>query len=80
MTRMNVSDALCEALFASALQRSDAPTAEAVAEVISHTVRQLGISGCASQMAQECGDHPEAGRDRGFRPSASQSRVTVQDP
>jgi hypothetical protein len=58
MTRLNVNDARCEALFASALQRSDAPTAEAVAEVISRTVRQLGIRGCASQMAQEFGDHP----------------------
>ena len=64
MTRMNVNDARCEALFASALQRSDAPTAQAMAEVISRTVRQLGIDGCASQMAQEFGDHPEAARDR----------------
>jgi hypothetical protein len=64
MTRLNVHDARCEALFASKLQRSDAPTAETVAEVISHTVRQLGIEGCASRMAQEFGDHPEAAADR----------------
>lgn len=64
MTRMNVNDARCEALFASALQRSDAPTAQAMAEAIRRTVRQLGIDGCASQMAQEFGDHPEAARDR----------------
>ena len=64
MTRLNVNDARCEALFASALQRSDAPTAEAVAEVISRTVRQLGIRGCASQMAQEFGDHPDTALDR----------------
>ncbi len=64
MTRLNVNDARCEALFASGLQRSDSPTAEALAEVISRTVRQLGIRGCASQMAQEFGDHPEAARDR----------------
>lgn len=64
MARLNVNDARCEALFASALQRSDAVTAEAVAEVISRTVQQLGVGGCASQMAQEFGDHPEAAFDR----------------
>lgn len=64
MARLNVNDARCEALFASGLQRSGAPTAEAVAQAISCTLRQLGIRGCASQMAQEFGDHPEAAMDR----------------
>src|SRR5258708_10625311 len=64
MTRLKVNDARCEAVFASGLQRSDDPTAEAVTEMISRTVRQFGIRGCASQMAQEFGDHPEAALDR----------------
>ena len=64
MTRLNVNDARCEALFASGLQRSDAPTPEALAEVISRTVRQFGIAGCVSRMAQEFGDHPEAAASR----------------
>jgi len=64
MTRLNVNDARCEALFASGLQRSDAPTPEALAEVISRTVRQFGIAGCLSRMAQEFGDHPEAAANR----------------
>ena len=64
MTRLNVTDARCEALFASGLQRSDAPDAEMVAEVISHAVRQLGTRGCAGRMAQEFGDHPEIAADR----------------
>ena len=64
MARLNLHDARCEALFASRLQRSDTPTAEAVAEAISRTVRQFGIRGCASRMAQEFGDHPEAAADR----------------
>ena len=64
MTRLNVNDTRCEALFASGLQRSDAPTAEAVAEAISRTVRQLDIAGCTSRMAQEFGDHPEAAASR----------------
>ena len=64
MTRLNVTDARCEALFASGLQRSDTPDAEMVAEVISRTVRQLGTRGCAGRMAQEFGDHPEMAADR----------------
>jgi hypothetical protein len=64
MTRLNVNDARCEALFASGLQPSDDPTAEAVAEVIRRTVRELGIRGCASRMAEEFGDHPETAIDR----------------
>jgi hypothetical protein len=64
MARLNVHDARCEALFASGLQRSDTPTAEAVAEAISRPIRQFGIRGCVSQMAQEFGDHPEAAADR----------------
>jgi hypothetical protein len=62
--RLHVSDARCEALFASWLQPSDAPTAEAVVEAISCTVRQLGICGCVGRMAQEFGDHPETAAER----------------
>jgi hypothetical protein len=64
MTRLNVDDARCEALFASGLQPSDAPTADVVAEVISAAVRRYGSRGCAGRMAQEFGDHPEAAVDR----------------
>jgi hypothetical protein len=62
--RLNVSDAWCEALFASSLQPSDAPTAERVAEAIETTAWQFGIGGCAGRMAQEFGDHPEAAAER----------------
>src|ERR1700730_14666457 len=64
MTRLNVNDARCEALFASGRRLSDAPTPEALAEVISRTVRQFGIAGCVSRMAQEFGDHPDAAASR----------------
>ncbi len=64
MTRRNVTDVQCEALFASALQGSDAVTADAAAAAISVTIRRLGPDGCASRMAQEFGDHPEEARDR----------------
>jgi hypothetical protein len=64
MTRRNVTDVQCEALFASALQGSDAVTADAAAAAISGTIRRLGPDGCADRMAQEFGDHPEEARDR----------------
>jgi hypothetical protein len=64
MTGLNINVERCEALFASALQRSDALTAELVTQAISQTVRALGSSGCASRMAQEFGDHPEAASER----------------
>ena len=64
MSRLNVNDARCAALFASGLQRSDGPTSEAVAEAVSRAIRQFGVRGCAGRMAQEFGDHPEAAIDR----------------
>ncbi len=64
MPRPIVTDTHCEALFASALQRSDAVTFEAVADAISRTIHQLGPAGCACRMAQEFGEHPEAARER----------------
>ena len=63
-TRLNVDDAWCEALFASALQRSAAPAAESVAAAISRAVRRFGTCGCVSRMAQEFGDHPQAAAER----------------
>jgi hypothetical protein len=64
MSRLNVNDAQCAVLFVSRLQRSDAPTGDAVAEAVSRTARQFGVSGCVGLMAQEFGDHPEAAMDR----------------
>ena len=63
MTRLNVNDARCEALFVSGLQRSDAPDAARMNSA-SAAVRQYGVRGCASRMAQEFGDHPEAAAAR----------------
>ena len=63
-TTLNVNDARCEALFASRLQPSDAPTADMVATAISRAVQQFGAGGCAGRMAQEFGDHPEEAAER----------------
>jgi hypothetical protein len=51
-------------LFASGLQRSDVLTEDAVADALSRTVRQFGVSGCVGLMAQEFGDHPDTATDR----------------
>ncbi len=61
---VNVNEAVCEALFASQLQPSDTLTTQAVADAIGSTLRRLGPAGCASRMAQEFGDHPDAATDR----------------
>ena len=63
-TRLNVNDARCIALFASGLQPSDAPTAEAVAQATNRAIRRLGVRGCVARMAQEFGDHPDAAATR----------------
>jgi hypothetical protein len=64
MTGLKMIDAQCAALFASGLQRSDAPTGDTVDEAVQRTVRQFGVGGCEGRMAQEFGDHPEAAMDR----------------
>ncbi len=64
VTRLNLNDARCVALFASGLQPSDAPTAETVAQAINRAIRRLGVRGWAAGMAQESGDHPDAAATR----------------
>lgn len=64
MTTTHVNEAVCEALFASPLQPSDTPTAQAVADAIGSTIHRLGTAGCASRMAEEFGDHPLEATDR----------------
>ncbi len=63
-SRAAVTGARRVALFASGLQRSDAPTAVMAAEAITATVRRFGIQGCLSRMAQEFGDHPDTAAAR----------------
>ena len=64
VTQLDLTGARCPALFCSRLQPSDAPDADSVATAISRAVQQFGIGGCAGQMAQEFGDHPDAAATR----------------
>jgi hypothetical protein len=63
-TRRSASDARREALFVSALQPSDTPGADAIAEAITSAKHRFGPRGCAARMAQEFGDHPDAAAAR----------------
>jgi hypothetical protein len=48
-----------DALFASALQRSDHPTPGQVRQAIAAATAAYGGSGCAARVAQAFGEHPE---------------------
>jgi hypothetical protein len=69
------SAARADALFASALQRSDEPTARQVEQAIATAIRVLGDRGCAARVAEEYGEHPEtaAARMRWARAAAAQT-------
>ena len=66
---LNMSAARADALFASALQRSDEPSPVQVKQAIAATTSAFGDLGCAARVAQEYGEHPEtaAGRMRWAR-------------
>ena len=53
-----------DALFASVLQRSDEVNASQVGQAIAESVDAYGDAGCACQVAQEFGDHPETAAAR----------------
>src|SRR5260370_4543460 len=56
---LSISIARADALFASALQRSDEPSAAQVRQAIAAAVRAFGARGCAARVAQAYGEHPE---------------------
>ncbi len=56
---LTISAARADALFASALQPSDEPSAAQVRQAITAAVRAFGTRGCAARVAQAYGEHPE---------------------
>jgi hypothetical protein len=54
-----ISAAHADALFASALQCSDAPSPKQVRQAIAAASGAWGDQGCAARVAQAYGDHPE---------------------
>ena len=75
-----IGTARADALFASALQRSDHPSAVEVHRAIAAAIASFGIEGCAARVAQAYGEHPEtaAPRMRWARATAGRSAVTRQ--
>jgi hypothetical protein len=59
MQQLSFQAVRSEALFVSALQRSDDPDAGQIRRAITQAVREFGSRGCAARVAQEFGDHPE---------------------
>ena len=53
-----------DALFASPLQRSEQPSAAQIRQAIATITSTLGRTGCAAQVAQEYGEHPETAAAR----------------
>ena len=54
-----VDDLVIEALFASNLQPSQAPTPAVVEAAVEQVILRLGSDGCAALVAAEFGDHPD---------------------
>ena len=61
---LSITAARADALFASALQRSDEPGAEQVRQAITAAVRGFGVRGCAARVAQAYGERPETAVQR----------------
>ena len=55
----STSASRADALFASALQRSDEPSPGQVRQAIAAAVAAYGGPGCAARVAQAFGEHPE---------------------
>ena len=56
---LSIGTARADALFASAVQRSDQPSAAQINQAIAVAVRTFGTRGCAARVAQAFGEHPE---------------------
>ena len=56
---LTISTARADALFASPLQRSEAPSPAQVRQAIAAAVAAFGIRGCAARVAQAYGEYPE---------------------
>jgi hypothetical protein len=71
-----------DALFVSAMQRSDRPSKGQVLKAIAAAVCAYGDRGCAEQVAQEFGDHPETAvaRMRWARAMAREAVGWVPEP
>ena len=61
---LSISTARADALFASTLQRTDDPSTAQIRQAISMAIRARGAGGCAAEVAQAYGEHPETAAPR----------------
>ena len=61
---LTASTVRADALFASALQRSDDPGAAQIRQAIAGSLAAFGPLGCAERVAQAYGEHPETAAPR----------------
>jgi hypothetical protein len=59
MHHLSIGAIRADALFVSALQRGDRPSAKEVRQAVTAAVEAFGQRGCVERVAQEFGDHPE---------------------
>ena len=59
MHHLSIGATRADALFVSALQRGDHPSAEEVRQAVAAAIEAFGQRGCVERVAQEFGDHPE---------------------
>ena len=59
MHHLSISAARADALFVSALQRSEELNTGQIRQAVVTAVRAFGSRGCAERVAQEFGDHPD---------------------
>jgi len=64
MHHPSISAVRADALFVSALQRCEHPSAGQVRQAVAAAIHAYGQCGCAERMAQEFGDHPDTAVDR----------------
>ncbi len=57
--QFSISGVWADAVFASALQRCEQPSAGEIRQAAAAAVGAFGPCGCAARVAQEFGDHPE---------------------
>jgi hypothetical protein len=78
---LSISTARADALFVSALQRSEEPSVTQIREAIAAAIREFGARGCAARVAQAYGEHPEtaAPRMRWARAMVTEDGIVKRD-
>jgi hypothetical protein len=59
-----VEELAAEALFVSYLQPSECPSRKTLEDTVTAMILQHGTEGCAEEVAEEFGDHPESAARR----------------